>query len=560
MQAGALKCDFGEIRRKSLDKPYRRRDNRKLFAIDARRISVCLIDPQREEGEDVKSVGWKRVSWLWKVAIMAGLAAVGLAPGTASGAVGDQLDLFTPASTGLGRGMAMTSTTSTKAYYSAYMRTQDKLRIVDLKTHEYLGDLDTDMEAYDVGRDYGSLSLNRATNELVGARYSSISGNIDSISTGTGAITPLFNARDISLFLSGIDGLAADPDGTFWISGDGIGLGTTTIYHVTRAGAEIATFDVGFGNSGLIADGENLWLVDVNNARVHQYTKAGVATGVAFNTAVSEPEDGTIDRCTFTGKKALWLYEAAGGRMIAHEIGTSDNAGCEISASPPTTDPPRTSPPLTDPGGPAKIEIGKPEGGGNHEAGRPIWFTVPSTLDPLFNVFIYIWLWDDYLGFNPGDSAFPTAKRRDPSTEPGKTQHEYRCAGIYSPSVKVLDSFGNTRTIPVETNLVVAFPADTAKKHGSLAVSPLIRAKGSKGAFSLAVTRRKRAARASAAGRTRIRDIVYRVDGKKIGKSRKAKKKIRRTVAPGPHALNVKTRFHGPGGKKVIKTCFQLTS
>ncbi len=471
-------------------------------------------------------------------------------PAVAQGAVGDRLDLFTPDPSGNGRGIENMGRSST-AYYST-VSSEDKIYMVDLKTHAAAGQLDTNLEGLEVGRSYGALAWDAGNGRLLGARYKSTAGVIDAIDPNSGGVSQLFNARDVDLSITGVDGLSVDTDGTLWISADGLGLGTTTIFHFSSAGAVLGSFVVGFGNSGIAVDGDYLWLVDVNSAQIHQYTKAGAATGVSFaTTGLGEPEDITIDECSFSGKKAIWAYTAAfsGSSMAAYEIGSSSNAGCPAGGG-------GGNPSLTDPGAPSKIKIGKPPKGG-YRAGVPIWFDLTSTLDPNGIIFIYIWYWRDYVKISENKpSRKPTL--RAPSQEKGKVKHKFKCAGRYKGiKVKVLDAFANTKTITLKKTVSVKFPRKAWKRHGSLRVGPKVK-KASKKRAKISLSVKKNRKRSGRGRRTKIRRIVYYLNGKRVAKRKRAKKAIKKKVRKGPNILKIKVSFRRPGGKKTIKTCFQV--
>lgn len=505
---------------------------------------------------------------------------------SAVAATGDRLDLFTPSTTGNGRGIEVPGTASTTAYYST-TSSEDRLYVVDLKTHAQGTTLDTNLETLETGRTYGALAWDAVNGRLLGARYRASTAVVDAINVSTGGVSQLFDASaTASASLTGVDGLSVDSDGTIWIKADGLSQTTTTVYHLTATGSVISSFVVSFGNSGLVVDGDNLWLVDVNNRIVYQYTKTGTATGVSFSTTgLDEPEDATIDNCTFSGKKALWIYTAAfaSSSMAAYEIGSSQNTGCPSSSSPTTTTPttttttpattttPTTSPVVTDPGGPSKIQPKKPKGG--YVSGTPIRFSVPSSLDPNGTLFTYLWYWSDYTGFTlTGKLKKP--KKRGAEKASAATDHKYQCAGKYKGiKVDVLDSFGNKKTITLKKTISVAFPKSTTKRYSALRVRPKVKGKGNVATLGIAVTNASASqARfalvepsswdawlAKKTGRkARVTGSAYYVDGTFVGRRKSARATVNKKVSKGPHRLKIRVSFKRPKGRKTINTCFQI--
>lgn len=469
---------------------------------------------------------------------------------SAFAAVGDELAKFKPPKSGDGRGIEMKS--GTTAYYST-IASENKLYLMNLKTQADGGSLDTNLNQLQPGRTFGALTANPTNGQLFGVDYAATAGRVYRIDQN-GGLTQLFDARNTDLALSGVDGLAADTDGSLYVSGDGLGIATTSIYHFSAAGAQIGTaFTVPFGNSGMAIDGDDLWLANIDGKRIYKYTKAGAAAGVSFPiNAEINAEDLTVDKCSFTGKKALWVVSAStggGGSVAAYEIGASDNAGCPADSTTPTPAP--GTPKITDPGAPSQIVVTKPKRG--FSASRPIRFKVPSTLDSAGTIFTYLWIWDDYVNFDIRKPVNKLLVRRDPVQEKAETTHKFECAGYYKPTVKMLDAFGNTKEIPVSKKIGVNFPASTVARHGSLEVSPLV--SGSGGSALIRADARKRKRR----GRTKVRKIAYKLDGKKIGTRKKPGQAVRAKAAAGPHILDMSINFKRPRGKKRIKTCFQLT-
>lgn len=481
------------------------------------------------------------------------LAAAGAMP--AQAAVGDRLSIFAPPQGGNGRALEVQPATRT-GFYST-VSSEDQIRRVDMKTQEALPSLDTNLDHTQVGRTFGALSWDPTSGTLVGAEYNSTAGRIYRVNPSTGVVTLLFDASQVDLQLRGLDGLAVDPaDGSLFVSGDGLGLPTTRVFRFTSTGTQIGTpIEVPFGNSGIAVDGDDLWLTNVDGKRIHKYTKAGVDTGVSFSTGEElEPEDLSLDTCSFTGKKVLWAHSAAlgtTGKMAAYEIGASGNGGCppESTQPPKTPGQPGRKPSLSDPGAPGKITVGGGTGG-VPRASIPVRFDVRSPLDPTGLLFVYIWVFDDYRV----DFDHPQGKPRKlpPTRGSARVKHSYKCAGFYRPKVTVIDAGGARKQI--STNVALAFPKSAAKRHGALEVSPLLRTSGSMASISLK-TRKLRSR-----PRTKVTSVAYRVDGRSLGTRPRAGSAARtRITRPGPHVLDMTVRFASPDGSKRIKTCFKLS-
>lgn len=464
------------------------------------------------------------------------------APASAQAAVGDRLSTFSPPQGGNGRALEVQPGTRT-GYYST-ISSEDQIRRVDMATQAALSSLDTNLDQSQPGRTFGALSWDSATGTLVGSEYNSTAGRVYRIDPASGAVTLLFDAGETDLQLRGLDGLAVDPaDGSLFVSGDGLGLPSTRIYHFTASGTQIGTpIEVPFGNSGIAVDGDDLWLANVDGKRIHRYTKAGVDTGASFTAGEDlEPEDLTVDTCTFPGRKALWVHSAAlgsAGPMAAYEIGASTNPGCPQGAGTPS---------LRDPGAPTEIKFGGR--GGTARALLPLVLDARSLLDPTGALFVYVWVFDDYRI----DLDRPRRKPRKlgPRRAGGRVTHSYRCAGFYRPRVTVIDASGARKLI--SASLAVAFPSRATRRHGSLAVSPQLRSSGGVASVSLRVRRLRRSPR------TALRSITYRLDGRRAGTRRRASSPVRRRIARGrPHVLDITVRFAGPHGTKRIRTCFKL--
>jgi hypothetical protein len=111
-----------------------------------------------------------------------------------------------------GRGIAITGSTALLSQEDSTTRDE-----VNLATHQPAGELST---AGGPAGGFGALSLDQG-GKLWGAKYSATEGNIDVIG-GDGAVHTVFNAAELDPEDTYIDGLAAAPDGTFWVSGEGL--------------------------------------------------------------------------------------------------------------------------------------------------------------------------------------------------------------------------------------------------------------------------------------------------------------------------------------------------
>lgn len=170
---------------------------------------------------------------------------------------------------------------------------------------------------------YGALSWDAADGVLWGGRYDG-SGGVDKINPVTGAVTPVFGysfpTGDNCYGGTGpyIDGLAFDPsDGTLWISDDE----GTTVFHVSEAGSTIASFPTpsGLCNSGIVANGQYLWLASVTNGNyeIVRVSKASPSTTISSFSTGSNPAEGVaLDGVTFPGICALWANYAGGTTTI----------------------------------------------------------------------------------------------------------------------------------------------------------------------------------------------------------------------------------------------------
>jgi DNA-binding beta-propeller fold protein YncE len=266
-----------------------------------------------------------------------GVLVIACAAPCASAAVGDQLALFTPTPSGDGRGIAVLGASS-DAYYS----TADGANVIDrvnLATHASEPILTTTLGQIDPGRAFGALAYDAASGTLWAAEYAGNHGLVDRVDRASGAVTRMFDAHDLDPANTGIDGLAVAQDGSLWLSADGLGTATTTIYHITTSGGLVGSFSVGMGNSGLAVDGATLWLADINNHVIAQYDKSGTPTGLRFPTPGVDPEGLSVDTCTFPGRTALWTNSAGFGAspLAAYDIGPSSNTSCPAPAGGPVT-------------------------------------------------------------------------------------------------------------------------------------------------------------------------------------------------------------------------------
>jgi len=457
-----------------------------------------------------------------------------LAP-AAEAAVGDQLANFRPPRTGDGRAIEIKS--GSTAYLSP-IATEDVMYVVNLRTQADLGTFDTALDTVEPGRNWGALT-GHPDGLMYGASYGG-PGKIYRLDPNSGAVTFLFNAATIDAELDGVDGLSAHADGSLFISGDGLGQVSRKIYRVTTAGSVVAgPLTVPFANSGIAVDGEDMWLADIDSQRIHKYTTGGASAGVSFPVADDIlPEDLAIDNCSFPGKKALWAYSAGfgGGKVAAYEIGSSTNAGC----------PPDNQ---TIPGVPGNISVPGKRGG--YRAGLAIFFDARGPADPTGTLFIYVWDFGDWDISLSKPRKRP--RKRKPKQDRGGVYHTYKCAGIYKPTVTVIDQNGVRKQIAVSKGVAVDFAKRDTKRHGNLQISPNLAASSKRARIKLDVKKIKKK------GRTKIRKITYKVDGRKVGTRKSPKKAVRAKLRrAGPHVLEILTQFKGPRGKKKIKTCFQV--
>jgi hypothetical protein len=253
-----------------------------------------------------------------------------LAP-AATAKLGHQLSFISPNPSGNGRGLELRPGTSI-GYYT-FEGIHNPIYEINLRTGRHVGQLTTDLKQVchcsatsDFG--FGGLTWQRSTNVLWGSEYGLGSGWIDQIDPATGKVTRAFNAKRFNHNLRDIEGLAADSDGTLWVSGEE----ALTVYHFTAHGRKLGSFKLPFATTGLAVDGQRLWVTDYPYNQLSAYSKSGrPIRGLRFSIVdyIPYPLDISIDSCTFRGKKAIWVYSAGTGQlMAAYQIGRSGNAGC----------------------------------------------------------------------------------------------------------------------------------------------------------------------------------------------------------------------------------------
>lgn len=449
-------------------------------------------------------------------ALVSLLVSLSLAPAAAA-AVGEPLGSFVPERGGNGRGIAVSGTTG---YYTTNV-SEDSVFRVNLRTHASLELLDTNLDVVAPGiYAFGALDID-PQGKLWGADYMPSSGWINRIDPSTGAVERILDAEEVNAELTGIDGLAVDADETLWISGEGQGVGETSVFHVTQAGAIISSFEVPFGNSGLEVDAEGLWLANIDQQKIHRYDRAGNPTGVEFSVAPVNPEDLALDPCSFPGRLALWTYGAdlGAGPLAAYDVGAADSGGC-----PAETEMPQSG------GGQGGGEVSAIGGSGSSPvAGRNTWLSVYDPRDPNGTLFVYVWRF--------GDGRKARGK--------GRIAHRYRCAGLYRVRVTVIDTTGARRTYSGRVS--VAFPRSATKRYRGIAFGP-----------SVSIAGRKAIASMRWAGRSRNvepQSVTWKIDRTRffpaLPKARAKAPIVRRRN----HSLRAKVQF-SDGGRRTISTCF----
>jgi hypothetical protein len=400
-----------------------------------------------------------RRRWRLRLALAPGVVAVAIAAAgpaatSARAAVGARLDAFVPSPARDGRALAISGST-------AYVSSQDEgINKVDLAAHAAAGTIET---LGSVPHGFGALAFD-PSGALWGAEYFYGTGQIYRIDFGASTIEGVFDAYGIDAANESIDGLAIDSDATLWLSGEGEGAVSTTVYHVAVSGAPgsyaysvLGEFTVPFGNSGIAVDGEHLWLADIDGRRIVEYDKSGAASGVSFptgefNGSPVEPEGLALDHCTFPGKLALWTYGAnsVAGPLAAYEVGTtSDTSGC----------PPPQEESSGGSGSSPKLSAGGP-GGGGATAGASTLLVAADPADPTGTVFVYLWRFGDGHRLRGH----------------GRVWHRYSCAGLYRVTVTEVDSRG-ARHVSRGT-LSVGFPRRATRRYRGLRFSPHVRVAG----------------------------------------------------------------------------------
>lgn len=441
-----------------------------------------------------------------------------LAPSVADADVGANLARFTPSPSGNGRGVEMTSGASHTAYYSTY-GSENVIYTLNMKTQATTGQLTTNLDVVMPGTSFGALAWDSVNNVLWGSEFSASAGYIDRIDPVSGAVTRVFNARDADTANTMIDGLSVDADGSLWVSADGLGQATVTVYHFSSSGAVLGSFVAPFGNSGIAVDGDYLWLADIDNRKIFRYDKAGNYSGIEISTAAADidPEDLTIDRCTFSGKKVIWTYDAdfAGAPLAAFEIGGDTNAGCPV-------DPPANTKP---PGPPTAITV--PTAGPT--AGSPVTLDVTSGDDPTGTRYVYLWRFGDGKSLTGG----------------GIVTHTFPCAGFYVVRVTVMS--GTTVIARLRLRLAVSFPRSAVKQFRGLELSPIASLKGSRMTIKLDKDRVSYRGK-----RAKVRSTTFILDRRVIGKGKRGRVKIKRNRR---HSLKLRVKFKKTRRQVRIAAC-----
>lgn len=264
-------------------------------------------------------------------ALLASVLASALLVSPAQAKLGRELATIIPSPSGNGRAIELRPHTSTG--YFTFEGSQNTVYELNLRTHRSVGRLTTNLQAVcgcSPSDDFGFGALGwRSPAVLWGSEYGLGNGWIDRINSQTGQVQRAFNAKRMDRQAKDIDGLGVDADGTLWVSGDE----AFTVDHFSPEGHKLSSFKLPFANSGIAVEGNRLWLVDYPDDLVLAYTKRGhPIRGESFSVAndLAHPEDLAIDTCTFRGKKAIWVFDAGtGGLMAAYQIGSSHNRGCD---------------------------------------------------------------------------------------------------------------------------------------------------------------------------------------------------------------------------------------
>src|SRR4051794_5619821 len=159
----------------------------------------------------------------------------------------------------------------------------------------------------------GALAYDAAHDALYGCSNMT---DVVQINRATGASTGLFKSA-----AGCFDGLIYDgQDGTFWTSPDS----STPVSHQSAAGAVLGTYQVnsligGFGNSGLAAGWDTLYLANSTGGQVFSASKTfnGVAIFGSFPQRLSDVE---CDSDTFFPRTAVWATSTYSRFVTAREV------------------------------------------------------------------------------------------------------------------------------------------------------------------------------------------------------------------------------------------------
>ena len=159
----------------------------------------------------------------------------------------------------------------------------------------------------------GALAYDTAHDALYGC---SNMADVVQINRATGASTPLFKSANGCL-----DGLSYDgQDGTFWTSPDS----STPLTHQSAAGAVLDTHQVnnvlgGFGNSGVAAGWDALYLANASGGQVFAADKA-VSKVSVFGSFPDRLSDIECDSDTFFPRTVVWAIATYSRWITAREI------------------------------------------------------------------------------------------------------------------------------------------------------------------------------------------------------------------------------------------------
>jgi hypothetical protein len=358
---------------------------------------------------------------------------------------------------------------------------------INMHSGAKLGTVNTNLETV-CGRcrsyGFGALSWQPAKHVLWGSEYTE-GGWIVKINPVSGAVTRVFDASAVDALDTGVDGLAVGSDGSLWVSGDGTDSSTsTTIDHFSSTGALLGSFTVPFGNSGIVVDGPDLWLADYAGSRILEYTQDGRAVaGMSFpTTGISDPEDLSLDTCTFPGKTVLWAYSADfGGDLAAYEVGLSPNTGCSGRSGGSGGSGGSGS-------GPGSVAVGSR---GQGTAGRPVLLNATGPEDPTGRRLVYIWIF--------GDQGSHRIRA------PGRVRHLYACPGFY-PLAVTIESRLHRVIRRIRQLVVVQFAPGATRSRQGLKMRPVAILAGRRLSFYLSTLRLRR-------GGTRVTGVDWSLDG-----------------------------------------------